>query len=561
MWRGEQLSGRRERIVEPSVIGVLATKFELPLVSEFFELFKTAWEPYQPDHTYSVLICSSCDCPATSARLILRFDSKPGAFDRKHGIQIRNSDPMIPLETLFGRLPLYGSSAVFDLPNGWTMDGVCPGGVAIVMETEDQVTIRIGFNLFDEFGRVLQDGQPVEFAAIPSVELHIALLREWILRSSLPLVEIPPVPAGGSFIACLTHDVDHVGVRNHRFDATMWGFVGRGLAGSLWDLARGRKTLVQCARNWTAVFSLPLVHLGWVRDFWYQFDRYQEIERGLSSTFFVIPQKGDPGTDAEGRIRPLRAARYGAADIRDDVRKLHADGWEIGVHGINAWRDSECGKQERDRVAEAAGHSPSGVRMHWLYFRKESPRVLEQAGFDYDSTMGFNQTIGYRAGTAQVFKPLQTENLLELPMHVMDTALFYPSYLNCSPRQAKVKVEELIGNSIRLGGVLTINWHDRSVAPERLWDGFYIELLKDLRRRKAVFLTAGQTVRWFRKRRAAKIDQVEFQNGTVRNRATRDASQDGLPGLILRVHKPRKPGAAGYSDIPLPSGSEISLAV
>ena len=30
--------------------------------------------------------------------------------------------------------------------------------------------------------------------------------------------------------------------------------------------------------------------------------------------------------------------------------------------------------------------------------------TLEKAGFSYDSTVGYNETIGYRAGTAQVFK-------------------------------------------------------------------------------------------------------------------------------------------------------------
>ena len=72
--------------------------------------------------------------------------------------------------------------------------------------------------------------------------------------------------------------------------------------------------------------------------------------------------------------------------------------------------------------------------MHWLYYDQQSPVALEQAEAVYDSTIGYKETVGYRAGTTQVYKPLQVTRLLELPMHVMDTALFYPAYLGFSPR-------------------------------------------------------------------------------------------------------------------------------
>ena len=81
--------------------------------------------------------------------------------------------------------------------------------------------------------------------------------------------------------------------------------------------------------------------------------------------------------------------------------------------------------------------------MHWLFFDEHSPGVLDQAGFSYDSTVGFRETIGYRAGTMQVYKPLGVKNLLELPLHVMDTALFYPSYLNLGENEAREVGQEV----------------------------------------------------------------------------------------------------------------------
>src|SRR5438132_13848134 len=134
--------------------------------------------------------------------------------------------------------------------------------------------------------------------------------------------------------------------------------------------------------------------------------------------------------------------------------------------------------------------------MHWLYFDDHSPLALEKAGCSYDSTMGYNETVGYRAGTSQAFKPLQATHLLELPLHVMDTALFFPSHLNLSAKEAEKLVRAIIENVPRFGGVVTVNWHDRSIAPERLWDRFYMDLVSELRSRGPWFATYRQDDLW-----------------------------------------------------------------
>ena len=140
---------------------------------------------------------------------------------------------------------------------------------------------------------------------------------------------------------------------------------------------------------------------GLAKDFWNQLDRYLELESGLASTFFVIPIKGNPGVDAAGRTRARRASRYAPADIADDLKRLLSANGEIAVHGIDAWRDSAKGRDERERIQEITGTAETGVRMHWLYFDLQAPSMLEKAGFSYDSTVGYNQTIGYRAGTTR----------------------------------------------------------------------------------------------------------------------------------------------------------------
>ena len=68
----------------------------------------------------------------------------------------------------------------------------------------------------------------------------------------------------------------------------------------------------------------------------------------------------------------------------------------------------------------------------------------------------------------------------------MDTALFYPSYMNLSDEQARAAMLPLIENATRFGGVLTINWHDRSLGPERLWGDAYAEPAPRLARPNAL---------------------------------------------------------------------------
>ncbi len=126
---------------------------------------------------------------------------------------------------------------------------------------------RIGYNLFAEVSALLTAGQPVVNASAPALDLHIALLRDLIVENGVTLVEIPPVPEGYRFIACLTHDVDHPSIRAHKFDHTMFGFLYRAVIGTLFDTLRGRSTLRKLAKNWQAALKLALVHLGLAKDF------------------------------------------------------------------------------------------------------------------------------------------------------------------------------------------------------------------------------------------------------------------------------------------------------
>jgi hypothetical protein len=190
--------------------------------------------------------------------------------------------------------------------------------------------------------------------------------------------------------------------------------------------------------------------------------------------------------------------------------------------------------------------------MHWLYFNEKSPLKLEEAGAAYDSTVGYRETTGYKSGTTQVYRLPATERMLELPMHAMDTALFSPVCLGLSLEEATERMERLANRAQELGGCVTVNWHDRSLAPERLWHQTYRDTVEYLKAKQAWFATARQAVAWFRKRRAV-VFETETDGSQLAVRVTGEHAAN-LPGLRLRIHEARRQtdtdpqGGAKYID-------------
>src|SRR5215467_9432089 len=549
------------------MIGVIADPADQDVVREFFELFKTPWEFYRENRGYEVVLCAGDSELHGTGSVILCYSSKETSLDSAETVSLAPCKRDFCMLSYQGkRIPIYGESITFKRRDGGFLTDEGSGeSAAYLQQFEGRVLARVGYDLFREVRTLLKTGQPATNASIPTLERHITLPRDLIIGCGVPLKEIPPIPQGHSFIACLTHDVDHPSIRPHKWDHTAFGFLYRAVFGSLRNVLRGRLSFSNLIRNWVAALKLPLVHLHFAEDFWRDFDdRYLELETGLSSTFFVIPFKNCPGKIVDGAAPGFRAAHYDARDLANTIEKLQTSGHEIALHGIDAWLDSSKGAEEIAEIRRLTGTSEIGTRMHWLYYDELSPKVLEQAGASYDSTVGYNETVGYRAGTSQVYRPPEASRLLELPMHVMDTALFYPAHLDLSANDAKARLNGLLDNVVQYGGCLTVNWHDRSLAPERLWGNSYRDLVHEMKARGAWFANAGQAIAWFRKRRSVVFGEDSASQGVPPTRGAA-RSDDGIPGLRLRVYKAGRVGdlgarhAAEYVDFPVEEGLFVDM--
>jgi hypothetical protein len=99
---------------------------------------------------------------------------------------------------------------------------------------------------------------------------------------------------------------------------------------------------------------------------------------------------------------------------------------------------------------------------------------------------------------------------------------------------------------MRYGGTLVINWHDRSLAPERLWGRFYRTLLGNVTSGNRVwFATGREAVAWFRWRRSIRFTQ-ETHSDVVTVAALAPLRE--IPAAVMRICRPTRTSRAALEE-------------
>jgi peptidoglycan/xylan/chitin deacetylase (PgdA/CDA1 family) len=294
----------------------------------------------------------------------------------------------------------------------------------------------------------------------------------------------PPRYRGARFAVALTHDVDvpwrwtRIGVLGAA--ARLKGHALAGRADAALHEARG-------------LARVPLHKIRRTDPNW----RFAEIaaeesKHGARSTFFVMAghthRADGAAPEAYNRLRPRL------------VETLLGTGAEVGLHGsYRAAEELERLARERALLAQLDGPL-IGQRYHYLRVdphRNLAP--LAGIGFRYDTSLGFPDALGFRAGIAHPFRPWDFErerpaDLVEVPLAVMDATLAEERYAGLSAAEAKPRVLALLDWAAEHGGAFSILWHpERFDGPSaRGWDRLYFELIEAVRDRGGICLAAGE---------------------------------------------------------------------
>jgi peptidoglycan/xylan/chitin deacetylase (PgdA/CDA1 family) len=294
----------------------------------------------------------------------------------------------------------------------------------------------------------------------------------------------PPSYRGARFAVALTHDVDV---------PWRWTRIGvRGAAARLKGhaLARRVEPALHEARGLARV---PLHKLRGTDPNW----RFAEIAaeenaHDARSTFFLMAGHGHR---ADG------AAPEAYDRLRQQlVETLLETGSEVGLHGSYLAAE-DLDRLARERLLLAQLDGPLiGHRYHYLRVdphRNLAP--LAGIGFRYDTTLGFPDTLGFRAGITHPFRPWdftrdRPADLVEVPLAVMDATLAEERYAGLSAANAKPRVLSLLDWAAEHGGAFSILWHpERFDGPSaRGWDRLYFELIEAVRERGGICLSAGE---------------------------------------------------------------------
>jgi len=265
-------------------------------------------------------------------------------------------------------------------------------------------------------------------------------------------------PGGSKFAICLTHDVDNVSRPRSHILKVRKRFGG-------WEVVGALLGLTSLYNNMGAIAK-------------------QEEARGFRSSFYLMSAE-----------YPLRRQKL-------LVNSLMARGHEVGLHGDFGTHDSlERMKEAVSRFQGELGFKPIGVREHYLKFDwKKTWGVVEGAGFDYDTTVGMAEKVGFKVGLASPFYPPSEDyvpmRLLELPLTLMDTTLW--GYLKEGEEQGFNHVLEMMGKVEDVGGLFTLLWHQEAV---KMRGGRIYWRLLDEFKKKGCFVGSGLEVAiWWRAR-------------------------------------------------------------
>lgn len=336
----------------------------------------------------------------------------------------------------------------------------------------------------DNFGR-LKFKRSFQFrvgvSEIPVVNVYLSLIKI-LFQRNLGINGKSILPKGKHCAIGLSHDVDFP----DKYARLDWPIFKR--------KANIKNLITNNALKPYLYFKRFLDKDPW--DFWLFEDIIAEEQRlGLTSTFFFS------SINASNSYASSRDVVY---DVQKEKFKkifdiLKENDFEIGLHAsYNAYKDQDRFILEKGVLEDAAKCEIIGLRHHYWHMGPRTENTLrmhERAGFKYDSSLAFNDNIGFRRNIALPYYPWvdaisRPINVMQIPVFCMDGNLF-PKFDNS--QDAFFEIKRYVDVIKKYNGIGIIDWHVRTSYPKNeeywLWGETYSKVIKYLAKDSEIWTT------------------------------------------------------------------------
>ena len=316
----------------------------------------------------------------------------------------------------------------------------------------------------------------------------------------------PVWPSGKAFAVCLTHDVDAVSLYSLK----------QSLRLRLTQLLNPDNAF-QKVKNVVGIgiyLAKKVIH-GNQKDPLHCYERWIEVEKkvGARSTFFFWPGwssvRKHHYTDCTYEIYDRVVFDGQKCTVAEMIREIDRCGWEIGLHpSWYSFDDVDELKRQKEALEKALDHEVVSIRQHYLHYDiRVTPAVHAEAGFKYDSTLGFNDNVGFRFGTCYPWRlyDLKREEelpVIEIPLIVQDGAMLNPAKgLRLDEDTAFRYVVQMTEEVEKVGGVLTLLWHPNWIIIPHWWN-LYLRILEYLQQKDAWFCSVKEVGEWWKRKKS-----------------------------------------------------------
>ena len=249
------------------------------------------------------------------------------------------------------------------------------------------------------------------------------------------------------------------------------------------------------------------------KDPYWTFNNILKLEKkyGYTSTFFFgsLTKTMKNKREEKKSYKGLEIAyNIDKNHIQKLIKSIADDGYEVGLHGsFGSYLNEDRLRSEKKLIEQSTNIHCIGIRQHYL--RLNQPKTWNaqaSSGFEYDSTIGYSTTVGFRSGFCFPYIIYDDVDkcpmkLVELPLIVMDRGITHNDN-DAFSAKSKKRLFRLMDEVKAHHGFLSILWHNTSFDETTYPGGMklYEQVLKWSKKNNAYVATGQKITDWWETR-------------------------------------------------------------